>query len=78
MTSPSQTDPALDPERHFRELMDNAPDAILQVDANGNILIANRTVEQMFGYTQQELIGASVDMLVPGAARHKHAAHREG
>ena len=64
-------------ERKFRELIENAPDAILQVDSTGAIVIANRTAETMFGYTREELIGAGVDMLVPDACRPGHAAHRE-
>jgi PAS domain S-box-containing protein len=64
-------------ERRFRALIENAPDAILQVDATGAILIANRTAETLFGYTREELIGHSVDTLVPEANRPGHAAHRQ-
>ena len=61
----------------FRELIENAPDAILQVDATGAIGIANQTTETMFGYTREELIGNSVDVLVPEANRAGHAEHRK-
>jgi PAS domain S-box-containing protein len=64
-------------ERKFHELIENAPDAILQVDSTGKITIANRTAEQMFGYSMDELIGMEVDILVPSAARAGHAARRE-
>lgn len=63
-------------ERNFRELIENAPDAILQVDARGGILIANHAAELIFGYTRDELMGMGVDSLVPQAARSRHAAHR--
>lgn len=63
-------------ERKFRELIENAPDAILQVDSAGSILIANRTAETMFRYSREELIGKGVDLLVPDANRAGHAAHR--
>jgi len=63
-------------ERRFRELIENAPDAILQVDAAGTIVIANRTAETMFGYSHQELLDNSVDELIPKANRAGHAAHR--
>lgn len=63
-------------ERNFRELIENAPDAILQVDARGRILIANHAAELIFGYTRDELMGMGVDSLVPQAARSHHAAHR--
>ncbi len=64
-------------ERGFHEMIENAPDAILQVGRNGKILIANRTAERLFGYTREELIGAGVDTLVPGSVRSQHAVDRE-
>lgn len=64
-------------ERKFRELIENAPDAILQVDSSGKIVIANRGTELMFGYSREELIGMQVDDLIPQAARSRHAAHRK-
>ena len=64
-------------ERRFRELIENAPDAILQVDAAGAIVIANRTAETMFGYSREELMGNGVDLLVPEANRARHAGHRK-
>ena len=63
-------------ERRFRELIENAPDAILQVDGAGNIVIANRTTELMFGYSRAELMSSGVDRLVPDVNRSQHAAHR--
>jgi PAS domain S-box-containing protein len=64
-------------ERRFRELIENAPDAILQVDPTGAIVIANRTAEKMFCYTREELIGQNVDLLVPQANRAAHPRHRQ-
>jgi len=64
-------------ERKFRELIENAPDAILQVNQAGAIVIANRTAETMFCYTREELMGLSVDLLVPEANRAAHPTHRK-
>ena len=64
-------------ERRFRELIENAPDAILQVEPSGAIVIANHTAEKMFCYTREELMGQNVDLLVPDAHRAAHAAHRK-
>ena len=64
-------------ERRFRTLIENAPDAILQVDTDGAIVIANRTAETMFGYSRVELMGNRVDLLVPEPNRAGHAAHRK-
>jgi len=57
-------------------LIENAPDAILQVDPSGKIVVANRTAELIFGYTREELLGENVDILVPAMARARHAEHR--
>lgn len=64
-------------ERRFRELIEHAPDAILQVDSTGAIVIANRTAETIFGYSHEELLANGVDMLIPEANRASHAGHRE-
>jgi PAS domain S-box-containing protein len=64
-------------ERKFRDLIENAPDAILQVDAAGLIVIANRTAEKMFGYSREELMSNSVDILIPEAGRARHPEHRK-
>ena len=63
-------------ESRFRDLIQNAPDGILQVDEQGAILIANVAAETMFGYSEGELLGANVDVLVPAAGRAAHAHHR--
>lgn len=62
--------------RRIHELIENAPDAILQVDSTGKIIIANRTAELLFGYDRDEFVGMQVDILVPQSARGGHAAHR--
>jgi PAS domain S-box-containing protein len=63
-------------EHSYRELLESAPDAILQVDERGIITIANRSAETIFGYTRAELLGHSVEMLVPMGNRTHHAEHR--
>ena len=63
-------------ERRFQDLFESAPDGILQIDPAGRILVANRSAEQMFGYTREELFGSNVDLLVPEANRRGHAKHR--
>jgi PAS domain S-box-containing protein len=63
-------------ERRFAELLDSAPDAILELDADGRILMLNRMTERLFGYTRDELLGKTVDALVPEAVRAAHHQHR--
>ena len=45
--------------------IDAAPDAMLAVDADGRIVLANRQVEALFGYQRDELIRQFVEILVP-------------
>jgi PAS domain S-box-containing protein len=62
--------------QRFRELIENAPDGILQVNGAGTIILSNRTAETLFGYSHDELLGRSVDDLVPAARRTGHAERR--
>jgi PAS domain S-box-containing protein len=63
-------------ERRFRQLLEAAPDAIVEVSADGDIVLVNRVAEEMFGYPRDELIGQSVDLLVPDAVKHRHRGYR--
>ena len=64
-------------ERRFRQLLEAAPDAIVEVSADGQIILVNRIAEEMFGYRRDELVGKSVDLLVPDAVRPQHDRHRD-
>jgi len=63
-------------EKRFRELLEAAPDAIMQVDAEGRIVLLNRVTEDMFGYTRDELLGQPVEVLIPQELHSRHAEHR--
>src|SRR5215212_6367024 len=52
-------------EAKFQNLLESAPDAIVIVDAAGQIVIANHQAEQLFGYAGNELLGQPVDLLLP-------------
>jgi len=56
-------------------LINNAPDAILVTDAEGKILQANKRVKAIFGYEDQDLIGVSVMVLLPGFELISNAAN---
>src|SRR5437764_4815697 len=57
-------------------IVDGAPDGILIVDDAGRMVLANRRVEDLFGYHREELVGRSVEVLVPEEVRSAHAAQR--
>ncbi len=63
-------------EIKFRGLLEAAPVAIIGVDPEGKILLVNAKTEQLFGYRRDELLGSSVDTLVPETNRPGHAKQR--
>ena len=63
-------------EERFRQLLESAPDAMLVTDRSGWIVLVNEQTERVFGYRREELLGRSVEMLVPGHLREIHARHR--
>ena len=65
-------------DERFRLAVDASPAAMIMVDANGLIEFANAETERMFGYASFELIGQSIDILVPSRSRNAHAALRSG
>lgn len=66
----------LDSEARSRALMEDAPDAVLVVDAQGAISMANRRAEHIFGFEPHELVGRPVEDLVPEHLRRAHIGHR--
>lgn len=63
-------------ETRFRVAVESSPHAIAMVDENGIIVLANHELERLFGYTRSELLGRSIDSLVPERLRDAHPDHR--
>src|SRR5437764_6239952 len=63
-------------ENRFRRLLEAIPDAILEVDPQGQIVLINQVAEAMFGYSREELLGMNIESLVPAAMRSNHHHHR--
>ena len=65
-------------DRKFKALLESAPDAIVIVDRSGRIVLVNSQTQKLFGYSSDELIGRSVEMLLPLRYRANHPPHRNG
>lgn len=60
----------------FRGLLDSAPDSIVIVNRNGQIVLVNSQTEKMFGYDRIELLGRPVEILLPAQFHERHLDHR--
>ncbi len=72
-------DPTGDPAElgsTFEQLLEAAPDAIVGVDESGHIVLVNSQTEALFGYSRDDLLGESVELLVPERFRWAHLGHR--
>ena len=56
----------------FRLAFELSPSGIIVIDATGTIVLANREIERLFGYDHEELVGRSIDILVPDRFRSRH------
>jgi PAS domain S-box-containing protein len=63
-------------ERLFRAVVESTPNGIVMVDGGGRIVLVNRETERLFGYARDELLGQSVDVLVPIRFRDSHPTSR--
>jgi len=60
----------------LRSAVDSAPDGIIIVDEAGTMLFVNPMTERLFEYDRNQLVGRSVDLLLPDALRGRHATRR--
>lgn len=68
----------LQSEEQFRLVVEAAANAMIMVDEQGRICLANHQAEVLFGYTRMELLGQPVEMLVPERFRAAHPGLRSG
>ncbi|HEY6100456.1 MAG TPA: PAS domain S-box protein [Anaeromyxobacter sp.] len=59
-------------ERLYRQLVEGSPDAIILGDADGIIRLWNAGARAIFGFTAEEAIGKSMDLIIPERLRGRH------
>jgi PAS domain S-box-containing protein len=61
----------------YRQIFESSPDAMIVVRGDGTILMANACADQLFGFRSGELVGLSVEVLMPTSLRSTHRLHRQ-
>ncbi len=64
-------------ESRFEQLLEAAPDALILVDTEGEIVLINQQTEALFGWDREELLGQPIETLVPLPIREQHVAYRD-
>ncbi|MBI5856309.1 MAG: PAS domain-containing sensor histidine kinase [Sphingobacteriales bacterium] len=62
---------------HMTSLFENATEGIILTDGRGKIIMANPAIERMFGYTEKELKGNTIEMLIPDRFKAHHRELRD-
>jgi PAS domain S-box-containing protein len=65
-------------EERFGRLVEAAPNAMVMINSAGLIEMVNAQTERLFGYSRIELVGSSVEMLLPDELRAQHPHLRAG
>jgi PAS domain S-box-containing protein len=60
------------------QFLEAMPDGVVVTDAEGRIVLANGQMQRLSGYAREELLGMSIEQLVPEALRDRHRVHRVG
>ncbi len=65
-------------QAHMNSLFENATEGIILTNGRGNIVMVNPATEKMFDYNREELIGKSIEILIPDKFKPHHHQLREG
>ena len=73
----NQTNSFADENKELGSFIELIPDATIVVNQNGEISLINAQAESMFQYFRNELLGKSIEILIPTKLRQVHTEHRQ-
>ena len=76
LTEPKRIEEQWSAGEQFRLALEAAPTGMIMIDPRGRIVLTNVQVEKLFGYQRAELVGKSIEVLVPERLQHDHADFR--
>jgi PAS domain S-box-containing protein len=59
-------------QKRFRTLLESAPDAMVIINASGEIVMVNRRTQELFDFDRDEMLGQPIEMLMPSRFRDRH------
>lgn len=68
----------MDETRSWEFVVESVPNVIIITNHRGEIVFANSQIEEMFGYEKEEILGQSVEILIPERNRVDHLSYRAG
>ena len=65
-------------EEHMSSLFENATEGIILTNEEGIIVLVNPAAQQIFSYRAEEIVGKSIELLIPDRHREQHRRYRHG
>lgn len=63
--------------KQFEDLFNHSPNALFEINSQGEIIKLNKKAQQMFGYSERELLGQKIEKLIPPSYMDKHIENRK-